>query len=318
MRYHLNAVTNICQRQKIQSSDKSCRKLASKYEVSHVTVAKWKARNDPQDLSSAPQKVNYAVPKEYWKIIKVVRKKTLLSLDDLVEALSSYIPKLNRDNCFRILKHYQLNRLYPKQRQQRKQFATYQPGYLHIDIFYLPKIEVDGKKKRHYCFLAIDRATRTIFLKVYDQKNRYCAADFLISAVNFYPFYIHTILTDNGVEFSLKRAKYWGGKIETESLFDVVCNMVGIKHRVTKIRHPWTNGMAERAVGLVKEHTTKVHRYQNASSMIADIYAYQNFHNHHRKLKVLKGKTPQQMMIAWFVKKPKIFFKDPTTMQQIC
>jgi transposase InsO family protein len=270
------------------------------------------------DQPSVPHTIHYSVPEEMWKIVKIVRLKTLLPLDDLVEALSTYIPQINRDNCFRILRHYRLNRLNQKQREVRKRFATYEPGYLHIDIFYLPKLDVGGIKRRYYCFLAIDRATRTIFLKVYDKKDRFVAADFLVAALNFYPFFIHTILTDNGLEFSLRKAKYWAGRIKSDSLFDIVCQMFGVKHRLTKFHHPWTNGMAERAVGVVKEHTIKVHRYLEVSKAIEDINSFQNFHNHYRKLRTLGGKTPYEMMIAWFVKEPKIFFKDPTVTKLKC
>jgi len=45
-----------------------------------------------------------------------------------------------------------------KEREKAKQFKAYEPGYLHIDVTYLPKIN----GKRQYLFVAIDRVTRAI------------------------------------------------------------------------------------------------------------------------------------------------------------
>jgi transposase-like protein len=44
-------------------------------------------------------------------------------------------------------------------KQQASTFKEYEPGYLHIDVTYLPKPA--GKKQ--YLFVAIDRATRVLY-----------------------------------------------------------------------------------------------------------------------------------------------------------
>jgi len=106
--------------------------------------------------------IHYALTKAEERIIIKVRDQGFL-LDDLLEALSPYIERLNRPNCYRTLLRYKRNRLTDKEKAKRKKFAQYEPGFLHIDVFYLPKIGEKGKKKRYYCFLAIDRATRIFF-----------------------------------------------------------------------------------------------------------------------------------------------------------
>lgn len=314
MHYHLNAKTNIAQREKIRQSNLSCGDLAIKYEVSTPTIAKWKKRSDSKDKSSKPETIHYAVDKSFWRLIAIVRKRALFSLDDLVLNLSPYIDHLNRDNCFRILRKYQLNRLTLEEEKKRKKFALYKPGFLHIDVFYLPKLLENGKKKRYYGFLAIDRATRMLFLEIYEHKNSQAAADFVLKCLAYFPFKIHRILTDNGKEFTLKEAKNRWGEIKTDSLFDIVCNLAGIKHKLTKVKHPWTNGMAERAVRTVKDHTIKIQRYNSIIEMYQGIKQFEEHHNFYRRQKVLSNKTPFDVMVAWFVKEPKIFFKDPAVM----
>ena len=53
----------------------------------------------------------------------------------------------------------------------------------------------------------------------------------LISAV---PYAIHTLLTDNGIQF----AKRKGTEAYREIPFDRVCQAQGIEHRLTKVCHP--------------------------------------------------------------------------------
>jgi hypothetical protein len=36
-----------------------------------------------------------------------------------------------------------------KRKVKRKKFAQYEPGFLHLDVFYLPEIGEKGKKKRY-------------------------------------------------------------------------------------------------------------------------------------------------------------------------
>ena len=165
MQYHYNAKTNIQQRKIIKETAQqlSCRDLASRFQVSPETIAKWRRVEHLEDKSSTPNKIYYALSETEQRIIKKVRKRGLFSLDDLVITLSPYIERLNRINCQRTLKRYRLNRFTNKEKKEKKRFANYLPGFLHIDVFYLPKIE----KKRYYCFLAIDRVTKLVFLEVF-------------------------------------------------------------------------------------------------------------------------------------------------------
>ena len=310
MHYHRNAKTNVNQRLAMHQSSTSSRNLAIKYEISHVTASKWHQRDEPEDKSSAPNTIHYTVDPAFWKIIKKVRQKALFSLDDLVVALQPYIERLNRPNCYRILLHYRLNRLSSKEKKERKQFAFYKPGYLHIDFFHLPRIE--GKK--YYCFLAIDRATRMVFLDLYPRRRKQEAADFLVKCLSFFPYRIHHVLTDNVREFSMKGQQSFGKTSDSGTLFELICELCGITYRKTKAHHPWTNGMAERMVRTTREHTTHLKRYQTMEEAVVDIKRFQDIHNFQRKLKVLGYKTPYEVTMEWFVKDPDIFLKNPTVL----
>ena len=44
-------------------------------------------------------------------------------------------------------------------------------------------------------------------------------------------------------------------------MFDMRCRENGIEHRLTKIKHPWTNGQVERMNRTIKEATVKRYHY---------------------------------------------------------
>lgn len=201
--YHSNAVTNLHVREIIQKSDLANTELATKYSVNIKTVSKWKSREYQEDKSSRPNTINYALSDLDKELIRVVRTLTWIELDDLVETVSNVIPKANRSNVYRTLKAFDISRAPKEQKEKAKKFKEYKPGFLHIDVTYLPKL--DGQK--YYLFVAIDRATRALYYKVYENKTSENATTFLQECKAYFPFYITHILTDNGLEFTDKFAR---------------------------------------------------------------------------------------------------------------
>jgi hypothetical protein len=66
-----------------------------------------------------------------------------------------------------------LNALKPAQPcNANKTFKAYEPGYLHIDLKYLPQMQ--DESSRRYLFVAIDRATRWVFVQI--KKNKTAAS----------------------------------------------------------------------------------------------------------------------------------------------
>ena len=60
-----------------------------------------------------------------------------------------------------------INNVPQEKKDIAKKFKAYKPGYLHIDVTYLPKFEGQS----YYSFVAIDRATRTMFYEDYENKK---------------------------------------------------------------------------------------------------------------------------------------------------
>jgi transposase-like protein len=313
MHYHSNAKSNINQRTYVKTSTKSNRELATELRISHVTAGKWKNRENAEDASCRPRTIHYALSKADERILLLVRKRLAASRDELFYLLEAYIPNLGLSNIYRTLKRYGANKLSTREKQKAKQFATYNPGFLHIDILKLPSF--NGKK--YYCFLAIERVTRLIYLEVYERQTGKEAVDFLAKCLDYFPVKIHTILTDNGRQFSMKGQMSFGKVCTGETSFEALCSALGITYRKTKPFHPWTNGMAERCVRTVKEHTIRVHRYPSAKEMIRGIHDFNKHHNLYRRLKVLDFKTPLQVAIRWYETNPEYFIFNPSDLETI-
>lgn len=75
------------------------------------------------------------------------------------------------------------------------------------------------------------------------------AAQFLRDLVAAVPYRRHTVLTDNGVQFT-NHARH---KYAFHHIFGRVCDENGIEHRLTRINHPWTNGQVERMNRTIKK-----------------------------------------------------------------
>jgi hypothetical protein len=59
----------------------------------------------------------------------------------------------------------------------KKTFKDYEPGFVHVDIKYLP--QMPDESSRRYLFVAIDRATRWVFLHIYGDMTESSSVDFL-------------------------------------------------------------------------------------------------------------------------------------------
>lgn len=309
MRYHSNATTNQKQRLRIQQSHKSCGALARQLEVSRATVHRWKQRDSPQDRGSRPQAIHYALDAEGEALVLFLRGQGL-SLDDVADAARQVLPHARRASVHRLLVRQGVSRL-PRQEQQApgqpSAFKEYGPGYLHIDCFYLPKLE--GAKR--YCFVAVDRATRLAFLAVYEHKDKAAATDFLARCLAFFPFRIEKVLTDNGREFTLEGFRNRYGPAKAVHPFALVCQGQRIEHRLTRPYTPKTNGLVERMNGLTKENTTRRTTYQTAGEMIADLDGWFVRYNCCRRNRRIGGKTPYEAACDWYDKQPDIFREKP-------
>lgn len=310
--YHSNATTNLHIREQINNSNLNNYQLAQKYNISQNTVSKWKKRKDFKDRSSKPNTIKYSLTELEKHLILHIRLFTWWKLDDIWDILLGVNSKISRSSVYRTLRAKDISRVPEKQKNKAKKFKEYEPGYLHIDVTYLPKI----KGVKYYLFVAIDRCTRALYYKVYDKKTSFNAEGFMNECLEFFPFGITHVLTDNGLEFTNRLIKSKKGIYCTKpSKLDDICKNNNIKHRLTKPGTPATNGMVERVNGTIKNDTVKINQYADLEQMNYDLMnfiVYYNTERRHGSLrKELNVKTPYEAIKRWYEIKNEIFNQKP-------
>ena len=136
----------------------------------------------------------------------------------------------------------------------KKRFKRYPIGYFHIDL-----AEVRTAEGKLNLFVAIDRTSKFAFVRLEKRAGKMEAAQFLHDLLPAPPYRIHTVLTDNRIQFTNRAldARAFA------HIFDRVCSENGIEHRLTKVRHPWTNDQVERMNRAIKEATVKGFHYDD-------------------------------------------------------
>jgi len=302
---HGSATTTEAVRRAIQNSQESLRVLALRYSINQKTVAKWKRRTSVRDLSTGPKDPKSTVLSlEEEAIIVAFRRHTLLPLDDCLYSLQATIPHLSRSSLHRCLQRHGISRLPEVEgdKPAKKKLKRYPIGYFHIDI-----AEVRTQEGKLYLFVAIDRTSKFAFVQLVAKAGKMAAAAFLRDLIKMVPYVIHIILTDNGIQFTnLARHKHAGIHI-----FDRVCTEQGIDHRLTKIKHPWTNGQVERMNPTIKEATVKRYHYDNHDQLKQHLDDFIDAYNYGRRLKTLKGLTPYEFICKCWTNEPDRFNLDP-------
>jgi transposase-like protein len=302
---HGSAKTTHAVRAELQRSQASVAQLAQRFGINEKTVLKWRSRRSVDDLPMGPKERRSTVlaPMEEAAIV-ALRVHARLPLDDVFVALKDVIPTLTRSSLHRCLQRHGISRLPKADREKPKPFKKYEIGYFHIDI---AELRFEGGKG--FLFVAVDRTSKLVFARIYRKATKLAAAAFLKALVKTVPYKIHTILTDNGVQFVDRYqgvSQSWIGHI-----FGRTCQHNGIEHRLTKPYHPWTNGQAERMVRTIKEATVKSFHYTSINELRHHVRDWLTAYNFAKQLKALRFKTPYEAIDTLWKTKPDIFNIKP-------
>ena len=306
---HARATTTQRQRAVIQQSKESIAVIANRLGVNPKTVAKWRKRDFVEDAPMGAKTPRSSLSPQEQEIVCAFRRKTLLPLDDCFVALKDEIPALTRSNLHRCLQRNGLSVL-PKEEghaREKKKFKEYPIGYFHIDI-----CDVRTGEGKVYLYVAVDRASKFVYAEVHKSPTMAAAAAFLRNLAKAIPYKINKILTDNGAQFTYELLlPHCRPKGKTHP-FDAACQALGIEHRLTKFRHPWTNGQVERMNRTIKEATAKVYHYETVDQFKRHLQDFLMAYNFAKKLKALRFRSPYEKIIDDWKKNPSTFHCDPT------
>ncbi|SMF27215.1 Integrase core domain-containing protein [Tistlia consotensis] len=308
---HGSATTTHAIRAAIQRSKAPLKELAAQHGLNQKTVAKWRKRAFVHDAPMGPKNPRSTVlSAEEEAAVVAFRRHTLLPLDDCLYALQATIPQLTRSSLHRCFQRHGINRLPQVEgdKTARQAFRRYPIGYFHIDI-----AEVRTEEGKLHLFVAVDRTSKFAFAQLHKAANVRIAAGFLEALLEAVPYRVHTVLTDNGVQFCDSPRHRSGPTARYRvHMFDRVCREHGIDHRLTKPNHPWTNGQVERMNRTLKDATVRRYHYGSHQQLRQHLAAFLDAYNFAKRLKTLRGLTPYEHICNVWTNEPDRFSYDPT------
>lgn len=245
---HANATTTPKMRAYIQQSPASVAALAKELSITQTTVRRWKSRTHVKDGSHTRHNLGQSTSPAEELLIIGLRRDVGLNLDDIVEVMQRCVnKKLSRSAVYRCLRRHDLSsRPVLPEPEKPGDFEKARFGFVHIDLKHLPRLE----GKTSYVFVAIERVTRFVYVEIIEKRDAQTVAGCLDRFLEAFSYPVHTVLTDNGSEFTDRFAVDMKDKPHDKPsgrhAFDLVCAKNKIEHRLTKPFHPQTNGMVER------------------------------------------------------------------------
>ncbi len=142
---HKQATTTPKVRAAIQASDDAATALAERFGVTAQTIYNWRKRDSVEDRSHTPHRLQTTLTPAQEAVAVALRKALLVSLDDLVAVVREFLnPNASRSGLDRCLRRHGVSNLRDLKAKAAKPkysaFKAYEPGYIHIDVKYLPHL----------------------------------------------------------------------------------------------------------------------------------------------------------------------------------
>lgn len=172
---------------------------------------------------------------------------------------------------------------------------TRYPGHIvGMDVFYVGTLKGVG---RIFQITAIDTYSSYAWAKLYTDKSARSACDFMMHVYNnSQDIDIESALTDNGLEFTTHHAS-------KNHSFERLLSELNVKHRLTKVRHPWTNGACERLNRTILEEfyqlAFRTRIYETIDQLNDDLQKYLKTYNYQRthQGKRTNGRVPAELYL---------------------
>ena len=228
-----------------------------------------KPKNSPRKLKNK-KIINIKNKKIINKIVEI-RKKYKYGKTKIKKFLEKENIKIGTTAIETILKEYNLYQ--KKKRKIRKKHKGKHAIYIKEAG---EKVQIDVKyaffgEIRYYQFTAVDIAT-----------------NFLERMLEYFPFRVHCIQTDNGTEFTYRKLLF-----EKEHPLDIFCKKKHIKRVYSPVSSPWYNGVVEST-----HHCDQQEFYDFCNSELTlekanqKLRKYNNFWNYKRIHSALNYDTP--------------------------
>ena len=150
-----------------------------------------------------------------------------------------------------------------------------------MDVKYVPRACYSGNDgERFDQYTVIDEASRERFIYPYKEQSGYSTVQFLKRAIEYFGYAPKIIQTDNGAEFTNI------AKTDRTHILDVLCNQLGIEHKLIRPRTPRHNGKVERS------HRNDQERFYN----FLKFYSYEDLLKQMKRYLRRSNKIPMQVL----------------------
>ncbi|MDQ2952742.1 MAG: IS481 family transposase [Chloroflexota bacterium] len=271
--------------------------------VSRQTVYRWRRRAPSfVDRSCRPQRSPRRSSEALEATVLALRLDERLGPDRIGPQLG-----LHPSTVHRILRRHgaqRLSHLFPKPRRSFGTFPALRPGELvGIDIKSFGSLARGGGRASvavpntyrrvgwKHLHVAIEMASRIVFSEFRPTLGGADGAAFLHRAMAFFAqqgIRVERVLTDNGSAYK-------------SFAFRDACQAAGIRHTRTQVRHPWTNGRAERVIGTIQRECAYRDHFTSDAERALSIALFVPWYNTRRPHTALGGLTPQGWLDRWRV-----------------
>lgn len=189
---------------------------------------------------------------------------------------------LSPSGVYKVLKRLGLNRLKPKQREEKRKIIKERMGQLgHIDTYYLSKYVIAGEVSKLYAVAVVDDYSRLTWAEVIEGIDAltvmFGAMRCFMMLKSQYAIQFEEVLSDNGSEFGNRSVKD-----KTKHPFERLLSEMGIKHRNTRPYRPQTNGKVERFWKTLYEDFLEDTGFASRDELKDELVQYLAYYNHER------------------------------------
>lgn len=180
-----------------------------------------------------------------------------------------------------------------KLKKQAKRYNKKYPGeMLHFDTKRLPLLAGESSKgTREYLFVAIDDYSRELYAAILPDKTQHSSERFLKQVLEECAYTVEQAYSDNGTEYK--------GDSERHA-FMKLCSENGIEQRFTKVKHPQTNGKAERVIRTLMEMWHQKTTFKGRIHRKTELVRFVNYYNTVKPHKGIESMTPMEKLLQYF------------------
>jgi len=180
-----------------------------------------------------------------------------------------------------------------KLKKLAKRYNKEYPGEMvHFDTKRLPLLHGETTTtQRDYLFVGIDDFSRKLYANILPDKTQESAAAFLTQVIEECTYIIEVAYSDNGTEYR---------GTEGTHAFMKICEEHKIAQQHTKVRHPQTNGKAERAIKTLMELWNEKTVFKNREHRKKELMRFMNYYNTVKPHAGIEGDTPLEKLLHYF------------------